>query len=145
VKQKPTLSLERMKHLFQSAVVLGALAAALGAVLALPALAAPTYQAQEHLSKKQLAALVASANTPAEHERIAAYYRAESERLSAEADQYANLASRFLGNPAANNEKSVRGTVRHCISVERNLRAKSKKARALADQHRRLAQEAEQK
>jgi len=134
-----------MKHLFQSVVVLGASVAVLGAVLVLPALAAPIYQAQEHLSKKQLAALVASANTPAEHERIAAYYRAESERLSAEADQHANMASKFLSNPVANNDKSVRGTVGHCISMERRLRAKSARARALADEHGRLAQTAEQK
>jgi len=119
--------------------------AVLGAVLVLSASAAPIYQAEEHLSKKQLAALVASAHTRAEHERIAAYYRAESERLSAEADQNASMASKFLGNPAANNDKSVRGTVNHCISVERNLRAKSAKARALADEHRRLAQAADEK
>ena len=133
-----------MKHLFQS-VVLCASVAVLGAVLVMPAFAAPIYQAQEHLSKKQLAALVASANTPAEHERIAAYYRAESERLSAEADQHANMASKFLSNPVANNDKSVRGTVSHCISMERRLRAKSAKARALADEHKRLARAAEQK
>ena len=133
-----------MKHLFQS-VVLCASVAVLGAVLVMPAFAAPIYQAQEHLSKKQLAALVASANTPAEHERIALYYRAEYERLSAEADQNATMASKFLGNPAANNEKSVRGTVGHCISMERRLRAKSAKARALADEHKRLARAAEQK
>jgi hypothetical protein len=133
-----------MKHLFQS-VVLCASVAVLGAVLVMPAFAAPIYQAQEHLSKKQLAALVASANTPAEHERIALYYRAEYERLSAEADQNATMASKFLGNPAANNEKSVRGTVGHCISIEHNLRAKSRKARALAEEHRRMAQAAEQK
>ena len=127
-----------MKHLFRW-VILDASAAVLCAVLVVPAFAAPIYQVQEHLSKKQLAALVASANTPAEHERIAAYYGAESERLSAEADQDADMASKFLGNPAANNEKSVRGTVGHCISMERNLRAKSAKARALAREHRRLA------
>jgi|HubBroStandDraft_6_1064221.scaffolds.fasta_scaffold128062_2 hypothetical protein len=136
-----------MKHLLQSfqSVILGGSVVVLGAVLVMPAFAAPIYQAQEHLSKKQLAALVASANTPAEHERIAAYYGAESERLSAEADQNADMASKFLGNPAANNEKSVRGTVSHCISMERNLRAKSAKARALAGEHRRLAQAAKQK
>jgi hypothetical protein len=107
-----------MKHLFQS-VTLGVSVAVLGAVLVMTASAAPICQAQEHLSKKQLAALVASANTPAEHEQIAAYYGAESERLSAEADQDVTMASKFLGNPAANNEKSVRGTVGHCISMER--------------------------
>jgi hypothetical protein len=55
------------------------------------------------------------------------------------------MASKFLGNPTANNEKTARGTVGHCISMERNLRAKSVKARALADKHRHLAQAAERK
>ncbi|SPE24897.1 exported hypothetical protein [Candidatus Sulfotelmatomonas gaucii] len=126
-----------MKHLFQSVAVLGAL-------LAPPALAAPNYEAQEHLSKKQLTALVACAKTPAEHERIAAYYRAEYERLSAEADHHADMAGRFLSNPATNNDKSARGTVSHCISMERNLRSKSAKARAIAEEHKRLAQAAAQ-
>ena len=121
----------------------GLQAAVLSAVLALPASAATVYQAQEHLSKKQLAALVGSAKTPAEHERIAAYYRAESERLTAEADRHADLAGRFLGNSATNNDKSVRGTVIHCISMERRLRAKSAKARARAEEQHRIAQAAE--
>ncbi len=133
-----------MKHLFQSVVVRGAAVAVLGALLALPALAAPNYEAKEHLSKKQLTALVACAKTPAEHERIAAYYRAEYERLSAEADHHADMAGRFLSNPATNNDKSARGTVSHCISMERNLRSKSAKARAIAEEHKRLAQAAAQ-
>ncbi len=133
-----------MKHLFQSAVVRGASVAVLGALLALSALAAPNYRVQEHLTKKQLAALVSSAKTPAEHERIATYYRAEYERLWAEADQHADMASRFLSNPATNNDKTARGTVLHCISMERNLRVKSAKARAIAEEHKRLAQAEEQ-
>ncbi len=134
-----------MKRLFQSAAILGASIALLSTALALPSLAAPIYQAPERLSKKHLAALVAAAKTPAEHERIAAYYRAESERLSAEADEHASMAGKFLSNPATNNDKSARGTVSHCISLERNLRAKSAKARALAEEHQRIAQAAEQK
>jgi hypothetical protein len=131
-----------MKHLFQSVVFLGA-AAVLGAVLVLPTWAAPLYQAPEHLTRKQLTALVASAKTPAEHERIAAYYRGESERLTDEADYYADLAGRFFSNPAIYNVRSAPGN--RCISMERNLRAKSVKARALAEEHKRLARAAEQK
>ena len=134
-----------MMYLLQSVAVRVAAVAVLGAVLALPALAAPNYEAQEHLSKKQLAALVACAKTRADHERIAAYYRAEYERLQAEADQHADMAGRFLSNPATNNDKTARGTVIHCISMERNLRAKSAKARSIAEEHKRLAQAPEQK
>jgi hypothetical protein len=124
-------------------VVLGASAAIFGALLVLPTLAAPIYQTPEHLTKKQLNALVASAKTPAEHQRVAAYYRAESELLSAEADQYADLAGRFFSSPATYSVKSAPGS--HCIFMERDLRAKSVKARAIAEQHKRLAQAAEQK
>jgi hypothetical protein len=145
VKKWRTLGFGLMKHLFASVAVIGVSIVVLGAVLVLPAQAASTYQDQEHLTKKQLAALVAAAKTPAEHERIAAYYRAESERLAAEADQNADLAGKFLGNSATNNDKSARGTVFHCISVERNLRAKSVKARALAEEHQRIARGAERR
>ncbi len=133
-----------MKHLLQSVAVFGT-SVILFAVLAQPATAASFYHAQEHLTKKQLAALAASATTPAEHERIAAYYRAESERFSAEADAHADMAGRFLGNPATNNDKSVWGTVIHSISMERRLRAKSANARVLAEEHQRIARAAERK
>ena len=56
-----------------------------GALLAL-ALAVPLAQPavrQEKLTRKELKRPIASATTPADHERIAAYYRAEAQNLEA--------------------------------------------------------------
>ena len=110
--------------------------------LALPAIAAPSYDWPEHLSKKQLAALIAAARTPAEHRRIAAYFRDRSDLLRAESDSQLKLTTEFMANPVTNNDKSVRETVIHCDEQARSLRAKSAKARALAKEHERMAREA---
>ena len=105
------------------------------------ALAVPSFATSnpERLSQKQLDSLIAGASTPAEHQRIADYYRAESARLLAEASAPAQMAAAFRANPVTNNEKTARGTVNHCEYVANTLRTKSAKARALAENHERMA------
>lgn len=94
---------------------------------------------QDLLSKKQLAALVASARTPAEHQRIAAYYRAQSDKLLVESNQHAAMAAEFRANPATNNHKTAFGTVNHCEYLAHSLREKADKALALAQEHELMA------
>jgi len=59
---------------------------------------AASSQSPERLSKKELATLVANAQTPTEHRRIAAYYSAEAARLSAESTDHAQMAAGFRRN-----------------------------------------------
>jgi hypothetical protein len=109
----------------------------------------PTFAAskapQDQLSKKQLVVLIAMARTAAEHEQIAAYYRAEAGRLLAESNDHARMAVAFRSNPATNNDKTVRGTVDHCAYLAKSLRQRSDKARLLAEEHERMAKAAGQK
>ena len=93
----------------------------------------------QQLSSKELAALVGSAKTAAEHQRIAAYYRGESERLLAESNDHARMALSFRVNPATNNDKHARGTVNHCDFLAQSLKAKAEKAVELAELHERMA------
>jgi hypothetical protein len=112
------------------------------------ALAAPTFATStsqpEHLSKKQLAALIATARTPAEHRRIADYYRTQSDKLMAESNHHAAMAAEFRANPATNNHKSAYGTVNHCEYLAQSFKAKAEEDLALAREHERMAQAAEQ-
>lgn len=112
--------------------------------LTLPVFAVSTSR-PEHLSKKQLAALIATAKTPAEHQRIADYYLAESNKLLAESNHHAEMAVAFRANPATNNHKSIYGTVNHCEYLAQSLKAKAEKASALAQEHEGMAETAEQK
>ena len=105
--------------------------------------AASDSQPAAHISKKQLDAMIASARTPADHLKIAAYYRAESEKYFAESRAHADMAAAFVANPATNNAKRFNGTVSHCVSLEKNLKAKSIRAAALAEEHEKMAQTGE--
>lgn len=105
----------------------------------LPFVSNTAYAQQEHLSGKELAALVTSARTPAEHERIAAWYRAQSERYSAEAAKHAQMAAEFRKNPTTNNTKMEQATVNHCEYVAKSLKAKAFAANNLAQKHEEMA------
>jgi hypothetical protein len=104
--------------------------------------AATASNVQEHLSKKQLVSLVVSAKTPAEHQRIAEYYRAASENYLAQAGEHARMAVDFEKNPATNNDKVARTTVDHCQYLAKSLQARATVAAALAQQHEQMAKEA---
>ena len=95
--------------------------------------------AAEQLTPVQLASLVASAHTATEHTRIADYYRAQADKLLAESNDHARMAEAFRANPAANNEKRAQATVNHCEYLAQSLKARSEKARALANEHERMA------
>ena len=51
------------------------------------------------LTKKELKALIASAKTKEDHQRLADYYQAETERLEAEAKDHDEMAEAYKKNP----------------------------------------------
>jgi hypothetical protein len=62
------------------------------------ALAQPAVQ-HEKLSKEALKTLTASAKTPADHERIAAYYRVKAQRLWAKYREHEADLAEYYKNP----------------------------------------------
>lgn len=110
--------------------------------ITLPIFATSTSQ-PENLSKKQLSTLIATATTPAQHQRIADYYRAESVKLMAESNYHAAMAAAFRANPMTNNPKAAFRTVDHCEYLAQSLKAKAEKSEALALAHERMAEAAE--
>lgn len=107
------------------------------------AVTAPTFadSAHEQLSQKQLAVLIANANTPAEHQRIADYYHAQAKSLLAESYKHVWMGADYARNPV----KGVRTLSDHCAYLSKDLKAKSEKATELAAQHEQMAKEAEKK
>ena len=63
----------------------------------------------------------------------------------AESYHHEEMAAAFAANPATNNHMSAFGTVNHCEYLARGLKVKANKGLALALEHERMVQAAEQK
>jgi Tfp pilus assembly protein FimT len=106
---------------------------------------APATQQNENLSKQQLNSLIASAKTPAEHQRIAHYYSAQAESYLAQSKEHAQMAEGYKGNPTINNSKFSKGTVSHCEYFAQSFKEMSTKAGEMAQMHEQMAKDAEAK
>jgi hypothetical protein len=102
-------------------------------------------QQPEKLSKAQLNALIATAKTPAEHSRIAEYYRAEAQYDLAQSQEHAQMAEHYKQSSVGSSAKFTTGTVNHCEYLARNFKANAVKMEALSQEHAQMAKEAEQK
>ncbi len=92
------------------------------------------------LNTAEVKKLVATAETKAEHDRIAKYFDAEATRYEAEAKQHAELAGIYQkSTPPA---KSPFQNFNHCDSLSKSLQKAADDARALAAEHRQMANEA---
>jgi hypothetical protein len=101
-------------------------------------------KAKVTLSKKQLKDLIANANTPADHERIAQYYDAEAARYEADAKEHEDEASYYAGHQhpivtghSPNNYDHY--MVSHCPQIATKLKEAAQEARDLAGGHREMA------
>jgi hypothetical protein len=102
-------------------------------------------QSEKQLSKKELKALIAGAKTKADHGRLAAYYRSETERLVAEAKQHEEMADAYHTNPPILASKHPMAIGEgHCRYVADRLKEAAIKMQALAAMHNKLAEEAAQ-
>ncbi len=116
-------------------------------VLALVAFASASQAQQntEKLSKQQLATLISTAKTPAEHSRIAQYYGAEAQSDLAQSQEHAQMAEQFKENPVTNSSKSVTGTVNHCEYLAQHFQQSAVANQKLEQEHEQMAREAGQK
>jgi septal ring factor EnvC (AmiA/AmiB activator) len=73
-----------------------------------------TAETSGSLSKKELKALLTTAKTPADHQRIAAYYRSNAQRLTAKALEFSAEADRLATQPAT--IESKQGISCNCTS-----------------------------
>lgn len=94
------------------------------------------------LSKSEVKALIATAETKAEHERIAQYFDAEVAKYEAEAREHADLAVVYGKSTPSAKPPGPSQTFNHCDSLSKSLQKAADDARALAAEHRHMASEA---
>ena len=93
------------------------------------------------LSKGELKRLLATASTPADHNRLAQYYRLKAERLDAEAQDHIAMAeaSRLHGGSASPKWPAGTFNPKHCEDLAKNLQKSAQVARGLSAEHAEMA------
>jgi len=104
-------------------------------------------QTPASISKKELKTLLATAKTPADQERLAAYYRDKAQHLRTKAQEFSAQGDYLATQPAT--IESKQGISCNCTSHYRYFSKlyaqEAKDAEALAAQHDQLAQESKSK
>lgn len=100
-----------------------------------------TNQAQE-LSKKEVKLLIANARTSEDHERLAAYFRAEGEHLKSEQQEHREMLDAYLKNPTSHPIPRWPTLGVHCRDLVFYYGKAAEQAFALADLHDQMAKEA---
>lgn len=96
---------------------------------------------QKTLSKREVTALVAKASTPAEHLKLADYYRIRAEQLEAESAEHAEMAKTYRARPTSSETKrpGATDTASHCQTLSESLAKAAKEARTLFESHAEMA------
>jgi hypothetical protein len=95
---------------------------------------------QDQLSRKELKALLASASTPADHEKLARHFQAKAKALDEDAAEHDELAATYrTPTPSPKGGPTVHWD-QHCKAVATSLRKAAAESRKLADGHKKMAQ-----
>ncbi len=96
------------------------------------------------LSKKQLADLVATAKTAADHRKLAEHYRAAAAKHEAEAKEHVELAAKYRANPTASESKrpGAPDTSSHCLTFAEHCRKQAALMNEMAAMHDEMAKNA---
>lgn len=98
----------------------------------------------EHLSKQQLNTLIATASTPAEHRRIAQYYRAKTQDYLAQSKEHEQMLAAYRANPSIGG-KARPAFINHCEYYSQSFKDMAVKSQELTTLHEQMAQEASEK
>jgi hypothetical protein len=117
------------------------------AVLACAVVVRAVAQTPPSTSKKELKTLLAAAKTPADQERLAAYYRDKAQHLRAKAQEFSAQADSMAGLPAVLESKQGIGCqcAFHYRYFSKLYTQEAKDAEALAAQHHQLAEDYQSK
>ena len=96
----------------------------------------------EKLSRQQLKSLISSAKTPADHQRLASYYRDEAARLKAKQREHEEEAAEYYKDPPRHPGPKYPTLGQHCRDLAGYYGIAAQKALTMADMHETLAQEA---
>jgi hypothetical protein len=129
---------EKIMKRFATAFTLTASLFVMGAFTGAPA-------AGIQLSSGEVKELSATASTPADHLKLAAYFNAEAAKFEAEAVEHETLANSYRGKGDSVGAKGpmTGRTAGHCDYFAKVAREKAKANRELATQHELMAKDAE--
>jgi hypothetical protein len=96
------------------------------------------------LGKSELNTLIATAKTPAQHERIAQDYRDQAQNYLAQAQAHAAMVAMYKANPGVN-AKNQAATINHCEYFAAKLNGLAAKSEEQAQMHEQMAGEAGRK
>ncbi len=96
----------------------------------------------QNLSKQQLKTLIATAVTPADHQRIAEYYKVKAQDYLAQAKDHEAMLAAYNANPSSLTDKDRAGTVYHCEYYAKKFKDMAAKQEELARQHEQMAADA---
>ena len=101
-------------------------------------------QTNKAITKKELKVLLKNAKTPAEHRKIADYYRQEAQRLTAESQSHAAEAEVYAKHPPFTAMESKHGwafgqSASHCRFWAKEYLEQAAKATKLAGLHEDMA------
>jgi len=99
---------------------------------------------QPAVSKKDLKTAIMNAKTPADHHRIAAYYKKQADRMTAEAKEHDELAAVYSksGDQHAMKHPMSPQTAEHCKYFADHARKAAQQAQELAKMHEDMAKQA---
>ncbi len=124
-------------------------ASALSLVFALALMIGPLAIAQTHktakIGKQQLLSLISTAETPAQHRRIARYYEAEAQDFLAQSREHDEQGAAYKKNPMTSSSKFKTDTVDHCDYFVKSFKDAAAKDQELAQMHEEMAKDAEKK
>jgi hypothetical protein len=104
------------------------------------AVVSPTVRpAQSSLNKKELNALIVSAKTPQDHERLAAYYRSEEQSAKGKQAEHEEMLRRYRNNPLSHRFTKVPSPEDHCRTLIRIFGDEAHQDAALAEYHEKIA------
>jgi hypothetical protein len=115
------------------------------AAIVIFSLTAASFASGQKLASEDLDSLIANAQTKEDHLKLAAHFSARAEELAQDSKRHEAMARRYQGENLPSKVISRhRSMARHCTNLARSLSEASKEARQLADDHRAMAEQAEQ-
>jgi hypothetical protein len=97
------------------------------------------HASQSSLNKKELNALIASAKTPQDHDRLAAYYRSQEQLAKEKQSEHEEMLRRYRENPLSHRFTKSPSPDDHCRALIRIFGDEARQNAALAEYHKKIA------
>ena len=92
-----------------------------------------------------MSTLIATAKTPAEHERIASFCEAKAHDYRAQAQEHESMIAAYKANSSLSTDKNQGSTISHCEYFVKTFKDMAVKSHELAQLHEQMAKDTQQK